>query len=125
MHARVLTPPMFMAQDPQIPSRQDRRKVRVGSCSFLILTKASNTIGPTAFKSRVYSCKVKSNVTLNARYKVGIRIPGTQYQKNLKTRLFTSPAQWGSEIQPFKIQNYLKSNFFGSRFSNGWTFARL
>jgi hypothetical protein len=36
-HASVLTPSMFMAHDPQIPSRQDRRKVSVGSTSFLIL----------------------------------------------------------------------------------------
>ncbi len=36
---------MFMAQEPQIPSRQERRKVRVGSISFLILIKASSTIG--------------------------------------------------------------------------------
>jgi len=28
---------MFMAQDPQIPSRHERRKVKVGSDSFLIL----------------------------------------------------------------------------------------
>jgi hypothetical protein len=55
MQARVLTPPMFMAQDPQMPSLQDRRKVKVGSTSFLIFTKASNTIGPTVFRSRVYS----------------------------------------------------------------------
>lgn len=35
--ARVLTPSMFIAHDPQIPSRHDRRKVKVGSISFLIL----------------------------------------------------------------------------------------
>ena len=29
--ARVFFPLMFMAQDPQIPSRQERRKVNVGS----------------------------------------------------------------------------------------------
>lgn len=53
-HASVLTPSMFMAHDPQIPSRQLRRKVRVGSCSFLILIKASKIIGPQAFKSTLY-----------------------------------------------------------------------
>ena len=55
MHARVLTPPMFMAQEPQIPSRQDLLKVRVGSISFLILMRASSTIGPQAFRSTSYS----------------------------------------------------------------------
>ncbi len=32
--ASVLPPSMFIAQEPQIPSRQDRRKVRVGSTSI-------------------------------------------------------------------------------------------
>lgn len=41
--ARVLTPSMFMAHEPQIPSRHDRRKVSVGSTSFLILMSASST----------------------------------------------------------------------------------
>jgi hypothetical protein len=57
----------FMEHEPQIPScywsvflierclglhtRQERRKVRVGSCSFLILIKASNIIGPAAVRS--------------------------------------------------------------------------
>ena len=45
MHAKVLTPPMFIAQDPQMPSLHDLLKVNVGSISFLILIKASNTIG--------------------------------------------------------------------------------
>lgn len=35
--ANVLTPSMFIAQLPQMPSRQERRKVSVGSISFLIL----------------------------------------------------------------------------------------
>ena len=51
MQARVLIPSMFMAQEPQIPSRQDRRKVRVGSISFLILISASRTIGPQVSRS--------------------------------------------------------------------------
>lgn len=51
--AKVLTPSMFIAQLPQIPSRQLRRKVKVGSTSFLIRIKASNIIGPVLFKSRV------------------------------------------------------------------------
>ena len=54
--ARVLTPSMFMAQLPQIPSRQLRRKVRVGSTSFLILISASSIIGPVFFRSNVYDC---------------------------------------------------------------------
>lgn len=46
IHASVLVPPIFIAQDPQMPSRQERRKVKDGSISFLILIKASSTIGP-------------------------------------------------------------------------------
>lgn len=45
-HARPFWPSMFIAQDPQMPSRQERRNVKVGSISFLILIRASNTIGP-------------------------------------------------------------------------------
>lgn len=52
-HARVLTPSIFMAQLPQMPSRQLRRNVRVGSTSFLIRIKASSIMGPVLFKSRV------------------------------------------------------------------------
>jgi hypothetical protein len=51
--ARVLTPSIFMAQLPQIPSRQLRRNVRVGSTSFLIRIKASSIMGPVLFRSRV------------------------------------------------------------------------
>lgn len=46
IHASVFIPPIFIAQDPQIPSRQERRNVNVGSTSFLILISASSTIGP-------------------------------------------------------------------------------
>lgn len=49
--ARVLTPSMFMAQEPQIPSRQDLRKVRVGSSSFFIRMSASSIMGPVLFRS--------------------------------------------------------------------------
>lgn len=52
-HARVLTPSMFMAQLPQIPSLQLRLNVSVGSTSFLILIRASNIMGPVLFRSRV------------------------------------------------------------------------
>ena len=51
--AKVLTPSIFMAQLPQMPSRQLLRKVNVGSTSFLILINASNTMGPVLFRSRV------------------------------------------------------------------------
>ena len=51
VQARVLRPPMFMAQEPQTPSRQDRRKVRVGSTLFLMWMRTSRTIGPQASTS--------------------------------------------------------------------------
>lgn len=54
--ARVLTPSMFMAQLPQMPSRQLLLKVRVGSTSFLMRMSASNIMGPVLFKSSVYDC---------------------------------------------------------------------
>ena len=40
-----------MAQEPQMPSLQDRLKVRLGSISFLILMSASSTMGPQLFRS--------------------------------------------------------------------------
>jgi hypothetical protein len=46
MQAKVFVPPMFIEHEPQMPSRHDRRKVNVGSTSFLILIKASKIIGP-------------------------------------------------------------------------------
>jgi hypothetical protein len=51
VQARVFTPSMFMAQEPQMPSRQERRKVSVASTSFLILISASRTIGPQRSRS--------------------------------------------------------------------------
>ena len=54
--ASVLTPSMFIAQLPQIPSLQLLLNVKVGSTSFLIRIRASSTIGPVLFKSRVYDC---------------------------------------------------------------------
>jgi hypothetical protein len=42
---------MFIEQEPQIPSRQERRKVSVGSCSFFIRRSASSTIGPVSSRS--------------------------------------------------------------------------
>lgn len=55
MQAKVLQPSIFMAQEPQMPSRQDLLKVRVGSTSFLILSRASSTMGPHLAKSTSYS----------------------------------------------------------------------
>ena len=53
VQAKVLVPSMFMAQEPHTPSRQERRKVRVESTSFLILISASRTIGPQSSTSIV------------------------------------------------------------------------
>ena len=50
-HASVFVPSMFIEHEPQMPSRQERRKVSVGSTSFLILINASNTMGPHLSKS--------------------------------------------------------------------------
>ena len=51
VQASQLVPSIFIAQEPQIPSRHERRKVSVGTISFLILINASNTIGPQASRS--------------------------------------------------------------------------
>ena len=56
MHASVFAPLMVMAHDPQMPSRHDRRNVNVGSISFLILMRASRTIGPQSLRSTSYDC---------------------------------------------------------------------
>jgi hypothetical protein len=37
---------MFIAHEPQMPSRHERRSYSVGSISFLIFSSASSTIGP-------------------------------------------------------------------------------
>jgi len=42
---------MFIAHEPQMPSRHERRKVSVESCSDLILISASRTIGPHSSRS--------------------------------------------------------------------------
>ena len=54
--ASVLTPSMFIAQLPQIPSLQLRLNVKVGSTSFLMRINASSIIGPVLFRSSVYDC---------------------------------------------------------------------
>ena len=46
VQASVLVPSIFMAQEPQMPSRQERRKVSVASTLVLIQISASSTIGP-------------------------------------------------------------------------------
>jgi hypothetical protein len=48
---RVDLPSMFIAHEPQMPSRQERRKVSVGSTLFLIQISASRTIGPQSSTS--------------------------------------------------------------------------
>merc|ERR1712190_603791 len=53
--ASVFTPPMFIAQEPQMPSLQLLLKVRLGSISFLILMRASSTMGPQLLRSTLYS----------------------------------------------------------------------
>merc|ERR1711874_139689 len=53
--ARVFTPPMFIAQEPQMPSLQLLLNVRLGSISFLILMRASSTMGPQLLRSTLYS----------------------------------------------------------------------
>ena len=48
---------MFMAHEPQMPSRQERRKVSEESTAALIWISASSTIGPQLLGS---SSKVSS-----------------------------------------------------------------
>ena len=51
VQANQFVPSMFIEHEPQMPSRQERRKVSVESISFLILISASRTIGPQASRS--------------------------------------------------------------------------
>ena len=46
VQASVLVPSMFIAQEPQMPSRHERRNVSVGSTFDLIQMIASRIIGP-------------------------------------------------------------------------------
>jgi hypothetical protein len=48
---KPFVPSMFMAQEPQTPSRQERRKVSVESTLFLIQIKTSRTIKPQSSRS--------------------------------------------------------------------------
>ncbi len=52
MQASVFRPSIFIEQLPQMPSRHERRKTNEGSNSFLILIKASRTIGPQLDQNR-------------------------------------------------------------------------
>jgi len=54
--ARVLVPLMFMAHEPQMPSRHDRRNDSVLSSSSLILNNTSSIMGPHWFVSICGSC---------------------------------------------------------------------
>ena len=75
MHARVFVPPIFIAQDPQIPSRQERRKVKVGSISFFILISASNTMGPQLFnRIRFFNFKQSQKYIFNNKIILNISI---------------------------------------------------
>ena len=44
--ARPLVPSMFMAHEPQMPSRQDRLRLSVWSCSSLTFSSTSSIMGP-------------------------------------------------------------------------------
>ncbi len=55
VQASVLRPPMFIAQEPQTPSRHERRNARVGSMVFLMWISASSTIGPHSSTFTSYS----------------------------------------------------------------------
>ena len=46
MQAKVLTPSIFIAHEPQTPWAHDLLNVSDGSISFLILNKISKTFGP-------------------------------------------------------------------------------
>src|SRR5207342_1300521 len=67
---------------PQMPSRQERRKVSVGSISFLILISASRTIGPQLPKSTSYVS------TLGFRPSSGFQ----RYTLKLRTRVLPAAA---------------------------------
>lgn len=55
--ASVFVPSMFIAHEPQMPSRHDRLNVSVESSSFLILSSASSIIGPHVLRSTWYFCE--------------------------------------------------------------------
>ncbi len=51
VQARQFRPLMFMAHEPQMPSRQERRKVTEESILALMWIRASRTMGPQALVS--------------------------------------------------------------------------
>ena len=51
VQASLLVPSIFIAQEPQMPSRQERRRVSVGSTVFLIHNNPSRIIGPQSSRS--------------------------------------------------------------------------
>ena len=55
VQASVLRPPMFIAHEPQTPSRQERRNARVESMVFLMWISTSSTIGPQSSTFTSYS----------------------------------------------------------------------
>ena len=74
-HANVFVPLMFMAHEPQMPSRHERLNVNVGSTSFLILMSASNTIIPVLVKNdylnfwfNQYYCKINKHLLVQVKF---------------------------------------------------------
>jgi hypothetical protein len=51
VQASVFWLSMFTAQEPHKSSRQERRKVKVGSMWFVIQIRTSSTIGPLSWMS--------------------------------------------------------------------------
>ena len=56
MHARLFLPLMFMASEPQTPSRQERRKAKLSSASALMRISASSSILSVGSSSTSMSC---------------------------------------------------------------------
>ena len=54
-HARPFLPLMFIASEPQTPSRQERRKLRLGSTAFSFIN-ASSSIRSLPSSSTVIVC---------------------------------------------------------------------
>lgn len=78
-------PPIFMAQEPQIPSRQDLLKVSVGSMSFFILISASSTIGPHLAGSKTKETHQQQK-------------PGKRQSYMTTARRNSAPHLWISEV---------------------------
>src|ERR1700730_588462 len=110
MQARVLTPSMFIGHEPHTASRQERRKVSVVSVSFLILIRASNTIGPQSLRSIAkvsmtgfFPSSGFQRYTLNSRTRVAPGGPGTV----LPTPIFEFVGRVNSAIDgPYGLTRY-------------------